>query len=148
MSKHTRLKGLNKFEQVNLTRGCKSLAGKLVKKRAEFADQLTSHYLAMVLYPPTKKVSKVNTSRLRYCIWNHWKKKERKRKNLIRLGVNSRDAFRWSRSRLRGWAIAQSPILNTTITVNRLGKRGYESMLAWYQRVAPHKFTPTLFPIV
>lgn len=87
-------------------------------------------------------------NRLRYCIWHHWKKRERKRKNLIRLGVNPRDAFRWSRSRLGGWAIAQSPILNTTITVDLLRKRGYESMLFWYQKVAPHKFTPTLFPIV
>lgn len=87
-------------------------------------------------------------NRLRYCIWSDWKKRERKRKNLIRLGVNSRDAFRWSSSRLGGWAIAQSPILNTTITVDRLQKRGYEPMLVWYRRVAAHKFTPTLFPFV
>ena len=87
-------------------------------------------------------------NRLRYCIWHHWKKRERKRKNLIRLGVNPRDAFRWSRSRLGGWAIAQSPILNTTVTVDLLHKRGYESMFSWYQKIIPHKFTPTLFPIV
>jgi len=43
-------------------------------------------------------------NRLRYCIWHHWKKRERKRKNLIRLGVSHKDAFRWSRSRLGGWA--------------------------------------------
>lgn len=87
-------------------------------------------------------------NRLRYCIWHHWKKRERKRKNLIRLGVNPRDAFRWSCSRLGGWVIAQSPILNTTITVELLCKRGYESMFSWCQKVAPDKFTPTLFPIV
>jgi group II intron reverse transcriptase/maturase len=46
-------------------------------------------------------------NRLRYCLWHHWKKRERKRKNLIRLGVSPRDAFRWSRSRKGGWAIAQ-----------------------------------------
>ena len=97
------------------------------------------------------KLSKLDgwlRNRLRYCIWHHWKKRERKRKNLIRLGVNPRDAFRWSRSRLGGWAIAQSPILNTTVTVERLIKRGYEPMLSWYAKVAPHKFHPTLFPIV
>ena len=87
-------------------------------------------------------------NRLRYCIWHHWKKRERKRKNLIRLGVNPQDAFRWSRSRMGGWAVAQSPILNTTITVNRLCKRGYESMLSWYELINPDKFAPTLFPIV
>jgi len=87
-------------------------------------------------------------NRLRYCLWHHWKKRERKRKNLIRLGVTPRDAFRWSRSRLGGWAIAQSPILNTTITVNRLIKRGYEPMFAWFHKIAPQKFHPTLFPVV
>jgi len=75
-------------------------------------------------------------------------KRERKQKNLIRLGVNPVDAFRWSRSRLGGWAIAQSPIMNTTITVNLLCKRGYEPMFTWYQKIVPHKFTPTLFSIV
>ena len=84
-------------------------------------------------------------NRLRYCIWHDWKKRERKRKNLIRLGVKPGDAFAWSRSSLGGWAIARSPILNTTITVNRLIKKGYEPLLTWYMRVAPDKFTPTLF---
>ncbi len=87
-------------------------------------------------------------NRLRYCIWHHWKKRERKRKNLIRLGVNFKDAHRWSRSRLGGWAIAQSPILNTTITVNVLIKKGYEPLLRWYQKISPQKVNPTLFPIV
>jgi RNA-directed DNA polymerase len=45
-------------------------------------------------------------NRLRYCIWHHWKKPERKRKNLIRLGVNPDDAYAWSRTRKGGWAVA------------------------------------------
>jgi group II intron reverse transcriptase/maturase len=72
-------------------------------------------------------------NRIRYCIWHDWKKRERKRKNLIRLGVNSTDAFRWSRTRKGGWAVAQSPILVTTITLERLNKRGYESLYSYYQ---------------
>jgi len=56
-------------------------------------------------------------NRLRYCIWHHWKKPERKRKNLIRLGVDQDHAYAYSRTRKGGWAIAQSPILGTTITI-------------------------------
>ena len=73
-------------------------------------------------------------NRIRYCIWHNWKKRERKRKNLIRLGVNATDAFRWSRTRKGGWAVAQSPILVTTITLERLAKRGYESMTEYYTK--------------
>ena len=80
--------------------------------------------------------------RLRYCIWHNWKKPERKRKNLIRLGVENSMAYQWSRSRMGGWAIAQSPILGTTITLERLRKRGYESLLTYYEKVAPHLNEP------
>ena len=81
-------------------------------------------------------------NRLRYCIWKDWKKPERKRKNLIRLGVDQHHAYAWSRTRKGGWAIAQSPILSTTITLNRLAKRGYEALLDHYRKVAPHLNEP------
>ncbi len=76
-------------------------------------------------------------NRLRYCIWHQWKKRERKRKNLVRLGVDHHHARVWSRTRKGGWAVAQSPILVTTITLERLRKRGYESMLDYYFKVSP-----------
>jgi group II intron reverse transcriptase/maturase len=79
-------------------------------------------------------------NRLRYCIWHHWKKPERKRKNLIRLGVDTEHAYAWSQSRKGGWAIAQSPILGTTITVERLKKRGYVSLLEIYNQIRPEKW--------
>jgi len=72
-------------------------------------------------------------NRIRYCIWHHWKKSERKRKNLIRLGVRPGQAYAWSRTRMGGWAVAQSPILGTTITVSRLKRRGYISLLETFQ---------------
>ena len=64
------------------------------------------------------------------------------RKNLIRLGVPPEHAYQWSRSRMGGWAIAQSPILRTTITLERLRKRGYEALLTYYGKVAPHLNEP------
>jgi len=84
-------------------------------------------------------------NRLRYCIWHHWKKLERKRKNLIRLGISPEQAYQWSRSRMGGWRIAQSPILGTTITVERLKLRGYIPLLELYKQVKPNT---VLFPMV
>jgi group II intron reverse transcriptase/maturase len=81
-------------------------------------------------------------NRLRYCIWEDWKKSERRRKNLIRLGVPSGQAYAWSRTRMGGWAVAQSPILGTTITLERLARKGYESMLTWYEKVSPQLNEP------
>jgi len=76
-------------------------------------------------------------NRLRYCIWHHWKKPERKRKNLIRLGVDQDHAYAWSRTRKGGWAIAKSPILGTTITLKRLKMRGYQSLTELYIELNP-----------
>jgi RNA-directed DNA polymerase len=72
-------------------------------------------------------------NRLRYCIWHHWKKPEKKRRSLIRLGVESKQAYAWSRSRKGGWAIAQSPILGTPITVERLKETGLRSFAGTLQ---------------
>ena len=83
-------------------------------------------------------------NRLRYCVWHHWKKPEKKRRSLIRLGIEPQQAYAWSRSRMGGWAIAQSPILGTTITVERLKKRGYVSLLELYTQIKPVKWDGTL----
>jgi len=61
------------------------------------------------------------------------KKSERKRKNLIRLGINQGMAYAWSRTRMGGWAVVQSPILRTTITIKRLKMRGYVSLTEYYK---------------
>ena len=71
-------------------------------------------------------------NRLRYCIWHHWKKPRRRAKNLIRLGIPEHMAYQWAYSRMGGWAISCSPILITTITLDRLKSRGYKSFLEYY----------------
>jgi group II intron reverse transcriptase/maturase len=81
-------------------------------------------------------------NRLRYCIWEDWKKADRRKKNFIRLGVAQGQAYAWSRTRMGGWAVAQSPMMTTTITLARLTKRGYESLLSYYEKVAPQLNEP------
>ena len=73
--------------------------------------------------------------RLRRCIWHDWKKPNRKMKNLMRLGIPPDMAYAWSRTRMGGWAVACSPILGTTITLERLGRRGYIPMLSYYLKL-------------
>jgi len=64
---------------------------------------------------------------------------------LIRLGVPKRKVYACSRTRKGGWAIAQSPILTTTITLERLGKRGCACMNDYYEKVSP-MFNEPLYP--
>ncbi len=94
------------------------------------------------IYGKLKELDGWLRNRLRYCIWHHWKKPERKRKNLIRLGIPQGQAYAWSRTRMGGWRVAQSPILITTITLKRLQKKGYESLLEHYLKVSPQLNEP------
>ena len=48
---------------------------------------------------------------------------------MIQLGVETGQAYAWSRTRMGGWAVAQSPILKTTITTSRLKRKGYKPLL-------------------
>lgn len=113
-----------------------------MQKLKETAQGWLNYFRMASIYGKLKDLDGWLRNRLRYCVWHNWKKPERKRKNLIRLGVEKQMAYQWSRSRMGGWAIAQSPILGTTITIERLCKRGYESLLSYYQKVAPHLNEP------
>jgi RNA-directed DNA polymerase len=113
-----------------------------ILKIKETSDGWINYFRMASIQAKLKDLDGWVRNRLRYCIWHNWKKPERKRKNLIRLGVEISMAYQWSRSRMGGWAIAQSPILVTTITLERLRKRGYKAMLTYYEKVAPHLNEP------
>ncbi len=51
------------------------------------------------------------------------------------LGIEAGMAYAWSRSRMGGWVIAQSPIMGLTVTKERLDKRGYKSFLDYYEQL-------------
>lgn len=73
-------------------------------------------------------------SRLRYCIWKSWKRIRTRIRNLKKLGVPQKQAVKWGFTRKGGWRIVQSPILQTTITNERLQKRGFVPTANIYKR--------------
>lgn len=110
-----------------------SLTERISRIKLIYQGWITNYRLASI-YTKLKKVDEWLRNRMRYCIWHDWKKPERKRKNFIRLGIEKGQAYAWSRTRMGGWAVAQSPMLKTTITVSALKRRGYVSMIDYYYR--------------
>lgn len=81
-------------------------------------------------------------SRLRYCIWKHWKKPNKRMRSYIRMGIKPGMAYAWSRSRMGGWAQACSPIMKTTVTTLRLKRRGYIAFAEYFLRFShSHQYT-------
>jgi RNA-directed DNA polymerase len=73
--------------------------GERIRKLKEvYRGWLNNFRLGSVL-AKLKKLDEWLRNRIRYCIWHDWKKPERKRKNLIRLGVKQGMAYAWSRTR-------------------------------------------------
>ena len=116
--------------------------GERIQKLKEVSLGWINYFRLASIQAKLKELDGWLRNRLRYCIWHNWKKPERKRKNLIQVGVDQDHAYQWCRTRMGGWAVAQSPILGTTITLERLRKRGYEALLTHYEKVAPHLNEP------
>lgn len=108
-----------------------------LRKLAEVWKGWVNNYRMASIHAKLKSLDEWLRNRLRYCIWHDWKKPERKKKNLIRLGIIQGQAYAWSRTNMGGWAVAQSPILGTTITLSKLRRIGYESMLSYYLKTQP-----------
>jgi len=125
-----------KLKQITKKTKPYSFAERLQKLKEVWMGWVNNYRLASIS-AKLKSLDEWLRNRLRYCIWHDWKKPERKRKNLIRLGVDQDHAYAWSRTRKGGWAVAQSPILITTITLSRLRRKGYESMLSYYLKSQP-----------
>lgn len=68
-------------------------------------------------------------------------------RSLIRLGIKPNQAYAWSRTRKGGWAVAQSPILGTTITIKSLKKRGYIPLIDTFNSISPD-YQNSLFPVI
>lgn len=73
-------------------------------------------------------------SRLRYCIWKSWKRIRTRIRNLKRLGLPEWLAIKWGFTRKGGWHVVQSPILQTTITNERLQMRGFVPTASIYKK--------------
>lgn len=66
--------------------------------------------------------------RIRMCFWKQWKKIKTKHDNLIKLGLDRAKAWEFANTRKGYWRIADSAILNTTLTNEYLEKLGFLSV--------------------
>lgn len=73
--------------------------------------------------------------RLRMVIWKQWKRIRTKLANLIKLGVKKQKAWEWANTRKSYWHTANSYILATTITIDRLRQSGYVFLSDYYRKV-------------
>lgn len=73
--------------------------------------------------------------RLRMCIWKQWKKVRTRYKNLKKLGLSHNTAIRFANTRKGYWRVANSPIMETTLTNKFLTDLGLKSLTRQYTKI-------------
>lgn len=73
--------------------------------------------------------------RLRMCIWKQWKKVRTRYKNLKKLGLNHYQAIKFANTRKGYWRVANSAILNTTLTNQFFNDLGLKSLTGQYIKI-------------
>ena len=73
--------------------------------------------------------------RLRMCIWKQWKKVKTRYKNLKKLGLNHYRAIKFANTRKGYWRVANSAILNTTLTNQFFNDLGLKSLTRQYIKI-------------
>ncbi|NLJ74917.1 MAG: maturase [Firmicutes bacterium] len=74
-------------------------------------------------------------SRVRMVTWKIWKKVKTRFQNLKSLGVDEERAWMWANTRKGYWRTAHSPILSTTLSIERFKRAGYLSLVDYYSEV-------------
>ncbi len=81
------------------------------------------------------KVDEWYRRRLRMVIWKQWKRVRTRLRNLIKLGIVKSKAWEYANTRKGYWRIANSPILNRSITIDRLKLAGYIFFSDYFRKV-------------
>ena len=71
--------------------------------------------------------------RIRQIYWKQWKKIKTKHDNLVKLGIDDENAWKWANSRKAYWRIADSHILAKSLTNKYLASVGYDDILERYK---------------
>ena len=80
-----------------------------------------------------KRLNEWIRRRIRQIYWKQWKKIKTKHDNLVKLGIDNENAWKWANSRKAYWRIADSHILHKSLTNEYLASVGYDDILERYK---------------
>ena len=70
--------------------------------------------------------------RIRMCYWKQWKKTKTKYDNLMRLGIESSEAWKYANTRKSYWRISDTPFMHQVLNNKTLERLGYLSLSSVY----------------
>ena len=105
------------------------------RKLSAFIKGWVNYYKYANILGLMKLIDKWYRRRLRMVIWKQWKKIGTKERNLIKLGINKYKAWEFANTRKSYWRTSKSPILQRSVTNERLKLAGYIFFTDYYTKV-------------
>lgn len=105
-----------------------------IKKLNEIVVGWVNYFKLADMKTKLKELDQWIRRRLRAVVWKTWKLVRTRFKNLMKLGVSKDMAWEYANTRKGYWRISNSPILNKTITNQRLINHGFKSLSSQYEK--------------
>ena len=80
-----------------------------------------------------KRLNEWIRRRIRQIYWKQWKRIKTRHDNLVKLGIDNENAWKWANSRKAYWRISNSQVLAMSLTNKYLASVGYDDILERYK---------------
>jgi len=133
---HSRSISKMKAKIKEITSRSNALGYELLKlKLKQFITGWVNYFKLADMKSQLKQIDEWMRRRLRMYMWKRWKRVRTRYKMLRKLGSNHSNAIKYANTRKGYWRIANSPILNCSITDARLRRAGYTFFSDLYKAV-------------
>lgn len=105
----------------------------ILKRLKRYTVGWLGYYSIADMESRIKRLNEWIRRRIRQIYWKQWKKIKTKHDNLVKLGIDNENAWKWANSRKAYWRVADSHILAMSLTNKYLASVGYDDILERYK---------------
>ena len=105
----------------------------ILKRLKRYTVSWLGYYSIADMESHIKRLNEWIRRRIRQIYWKQWKKIKTKHDNLVKLGIDNENAWKWANSRKAYWRISNSQVLAMSLTNKYLASVGYDDILERYK---------------
>ena len=105
----------------------------ILKRLKRYTVGWLGYYSIADMESHIKRLNEWIRRRIRQIYWKQWKKIKTRHDNLVKLGIDNENAWKWANSRKAYWRISNSKVLSMSLTNKYLVSVGYDDILERYK---------------
>ena len=105
----------------------------ILKRLKRYTVGWLGYYSIADMESHIKRLNEWIRRRIRQIYWKQWKRIKTRHDNLVKLGIDNENAWKWANSRKAYWRISNSQVLSMSLTNKYLASVGYDDILERYK---------------